>query len=69
MFDFQTSDSKRLRKKYRFYAFKTLTELGLSLIQNTYSSDRQDRIVDKVISFHFTFVTLQKAKEFMQDIF
>ena len=32
MFDFQTSDPKRLRSKYRFFAFKTLTKLGLTLL-------------------------------------
>lgn len=42
--------------RYRFFCFKTLKNIGLSILQNTYSPERTDRIV-------------VRAKEYMEYIF
>lgn len=45
-----------LTDRYRFFCLKTLKNLGLSILQNTYSPERTDRIV-------------VRTKEFMEYIF
>jgi hypothetical protein len=43
----QTTDEEDIIKKYKLYALKTLQKVGLELLQNSYSSDKNDRICKK----------------------
>ena len=70
MFNFKSDErSKMISMKFRFYSFKTLTELGLKLLQNTYASERSERVVQKVHKFHLTILNFLQLGEVMQDVF
>lgn len=51
MFGSQLITEDELYKKYRLAAFKTLKKVGLQILQNTYSPEKTDRIVLRVMIF------------------
>ena len=48
---FQTEKNKLINfeNKYRLHCLKILNQLGLKLLQSIYSSNQNDKIVEKVI--------------------
>lgn len=54
VFGVNTNSEDELYVKYRLMAFKTLKKIGLQILQNTYSPEKTDRIVMRVLFFlHF----------------
>jgi len=51
MFGSQLITEDELYKKYRLAAFKNLKKVGLQILQNTYSPEKTDRIVLRVMIF------------------
>ena len=52
--DFREDTSEQsLTERYRLFALKTLKQIGLPVLQNSYSPERVDRIVVRVIFFPF----------------
>lgn len=49
MFEEETTTEEGLYNKYRLFCFQTLKKLALELLQNTYSSEKVDRIIGKVL--------------------
>eukprot|EP01016_Furgasonia_blochmanni_P038515 TRINITY_DN4669_c0_g1_i1.p1 TRINITY_DN4669_c0_g1~~TRINITY_DN4669_c0_g1_i1.p1 ORF type:complete len:646 (+),score=181.01 TRINITY_DN4669_c0_g1_i1:128-1939(+) len=69
MFDNETITETFLYDKYRFYTFKTLRRLGLTLLQNTYSPERTDRVVVRTKDFMEIIFPVLENKERNNQLF